>query len=82
MKILLSKRDRIENFDPEYKVQFSHEFNATSLAKELYYLGYKDEKSLATQFKERNYEVNSVVKQAIKDVIADMKKKENVGYKK
>jgi len=84
-RILLSSRDKEEiqkEFDSEEKTKFSKDFNATTLAKEFYNSGYKDEKSMIEQFKERNFEINDVVKNAIKDVIDCIEKKENVGFSK
>ncbi len=67
-KITISSREK-EDFNPEFKLKFQNEFNANNLAKEIYALGYKTEKEILEQFKERNYEVNSDIKTIVKAII-------------
>lgn len=83
MKIILSLRDKEETkeYNSEEKLKFPKEFNATMLAKELYYLGYKDEKSILEQLKERDFEMNDDAKKAIKGVLECIKQREETGFK-
>lgn len=80
MKIRLSARDKdpMENkydpkeFDAENKNKFQNKTNASNVALELYYKGYKTLASISEQFKLRNYEVDDSTKEIIKGVIEKM----------
>ncbi len=66
--IKISKRDDKE-FNPEFNLKFKKDFNATNLAREIYALGYKTEKEIIEQFKERNYEVDADIKAIVKAIV-------------
>ena len=80
MKIRLSARDKDpmevkydpKEFDAEHKNTFQNMTNASNLALEMYYQGYKDLASITSQFKIRNYQVDDETKKIIKAVIEKM----------
>jgi hypothetical protein len=79
---IFSKRsnefDFLEDFDPEFNLRFHKTYNASSLAKELYYLGFTDQSAIEEQFKIRNYEIDSEVKDIIKEVISMCEKSRGI----
>lgn len=58
-----------KDFNPEAATPFQKNFNATTMAKELFYEGYDTLASQTEQFKKRNLTVNDEVKKIIKAVI-------------
>jgi len=75
MKIKLSARDILDKeydpdeFNPESTTPFQSNFNATNLARELFYEGYKSIESMSKQFKLRNYKVDAEAKKIMQAII-------------
>jgi len=74
-RIKLSARDVMDkeydpkDFNPDMGTPFQKNFNATTMAKELFYEGYDNVSAITEQFKKRNLKVDDDVKKIIKAVI-------------
>jgi len=71
-----------ESFESEYLLGPQKINNISNLVNNLYYLGYKDQKSIIEQLKLRGIESDSVVKESIKKCLEILENREETQPKK